>query len=94
MTCLVLGSEAVSALVGDRARRRDEVRAAMTVAHRKRHEVVVPTLVLAELYRGRGRSGLLDSLLSREAGIVVRDTDRVLARVVGALLDASRAAQR
>lgn len=89
MSCLVLDAEAVSALVGSRARRRDEVRAAMAVALRLRRDVVVPTLVLAELYRGRGRSSLLDALLARELGIVVRDTDRQLARLVGALLEGS-----
>jgi predicted nucleic acid-binding protein len=62
----------------------------MTVALRRHHDVVVPTLVLAELYRGRGRSALLDALLSRELGLVVRDTDRALARLVGSLLDVSR----
>lgn len=90
MSCLVLDAEPVAALAGAPSRRKEEVRAAMTVALRRHHDVVVPTLVLAELYRGRGRSALLDALLSRELGLLVRDTDRALARLVGSLLDVSR----
>jgi predicted nucleic acid-binding protein len=54
------------------------------------HDVVVPTLVLAELYRGFGRSQLVDALLARhEEAIACRDTDRNLARFVGAVLHAA-----
>ena len=63
------------------------VRRAMEAAARTGHDVVVPTLVLAELYRGSGRSQLVDALLARhEEAIACRDTDRNLARFVGAVL--------
>lgn len=62
----------------------------MTAATRLGRDVIVPTLVLAELYRGRGRSAVMDALLSRETGVLLRDTDRALARLVGGLLDAAR----
>lgn len=91
MSCLVLDAEAVSALTGAKSRRQQEVRAAMAVAARLGRDVIVPTLVLAELYRGRGRSAVLDALMSREVGVLLRDTDRALARLVGGLLDAARA---
>jgi hypothetical protein len=37
----------------------------MEAAARTGQDVVVPTLVLAELYRGAGRSHLVDALLAR-----------------------------
>ncbi len=86
MSCVVLDAEALSALAGKTSARKREVRAALTVAHRLGREVVVPTLVLAELYRGRGRSSLIDACLSRETGLLIRDTDRALARLVGGVL--------
>ena len=45
-------------------------------------------MTLAELYRGVGRSQALDALLAREEpeGLLLRDTDRRLARLVGGLL--------
>jgi hypothetical protein len=54
-------------------------------------DVIVPALVLAELYRGPGRTHLVDACLSRETGIAIRDTDRALARLVGAVLASARA---
>ena len=48
--------------------------------------MVIPTLVLAESYRGRARTQAVDALLARETGFRLRDTDRPLARLVGALL--------
>lgn len=89
MSCVVLDAEAFSALAGEASARKREVRAALTVAARLRRDVVVPTVVLAELYRGRGRSALIDACLSRETGFAVRDTDRVLARLVGGVLTAA-----
>ncbi len=89
--CVVLDAEAVSALSGGAGKRQREVRAAMTAALRLGRAVIVPTLVLAELYRGRKRSALVDACLSRETGLGVRDTDRELARLVGAVLAAARA---
>jgi hypothetical protein len=60
----------------------------MEAARRLRRDVAVATGTLAELYRGAGRSQALDSLLAREStdGLVLRDTDRSLARLIGALL--------
>ena len=64
----------------------------MTAAHRLRRDVTVPTVILAELYRGAGRNQMIDALLSRETqALELRDTDRVLARLVGAVLSAARA---
>ncbi|HET9256898.1 MAG TPA: hypothetical protein VFO16_17120, partial [Pseudonocardiaceae bacterium] len=64
------------------------VRRALTTAHRLGREVVVPTVVLAELYRGAGRSQALDALLSRMEpdGLALRDTTRSFARLVGSVL--------
>ena len=86
MSCVVLDAEALSSLAGKASARKREVRAALTVAARLGRDVVVPTLVLAELYRGRGRSSLIDACLSRETGLSIRDTDRTLARLVGGIL--------
>jgi hypothetical protein len=68
-----------------------EVRAALRAAARLRREVVVPSVILAELYRGPRHNPLVDACLSRETGIRVRDTDRPLARIVGGVLAAARA---
>lgn len=87
--CVVLDSEAMSAL-GERASKRQrEVRAALTAANRLGREVVVPALTLAELYRGPNRSKLIDSCLARETGIRVQVTDRSFARLVGGILAAA-----
>jgi hypothetical protein len=66
------------------------VRAALRAAVRLRREVVVPSVILAELYRGPRHNALVDACLSRETGIQVRDTDRSLARLVGGVLAAAR----
>jgi len=84
---VALDSEALTALAGPDSGAKRRVRRAMEAAARTGHEVVVPTLVLAELYRGAGRSQLVDALLARhEEAIACRDTDRNLARFVGAVL--------
>ena len=85
---LVLDAEAVSALLSPRHPDERRVRRALEAARRLRREVVIATVTLAELYRGAGRSHALDALLARETteGILLRDTDRQLARLVGALL--------
>lgn len=83
---LVLDAEGLSALAGRSSRRQVEVRAAMRAAARLGRDVVVPTVVLAELYRGARRSRFVDACLSRETGIRIRDTDRPLARLVGGVL--------
>ncbi|MCB9578995.1 MAG: VapC toxin family PIN domain ribonuclease [Polyangiaceae bacterium] len=90
--CLVLHAEAMSALGGRSTKRQREVRAAMSAAFRLGREVVVPAVVLAELYRGRDHDQLLDACLSRETGetgIYVRPTDRSMARLVGGILAAA-----
>lgn len=64
----------------------------MTAAHRLRRDVAIPTVILAELYRGAGRSHLIDALLARqEKALELRDTDRTMARLVGAVLAAAGA---
>lgn len=89
MSCVVLDAEALSALAGVDSQRKREVRAALTIAGRLQREVVVPAVVLAELYRGQGHSALVDACLSRETGLLIRDTDRPLARLVGGVLTAA-----
>jgi predicted nucleic acid-binding protein len=89
---LVLDNAAVAALAGPDSRSQRHVRRAMTAAARLRREVSVPTVVLAELYRGAGRNQMVDALLSREVrALELRDTDRVLARLVGGVLSAAGA---
>jgi predicted nucleic acid-binding protein len=83
-----LDAEAVSALAGPDGARKRRVRRALEAAARTKSDVIVPALVLAELYRGVGRMQLVDALLARhERSLGVRDTDRVLARLVGAVLN-------
>lgn len=88
--CVVLDAEALVALAGGPGRRNVEVRAALSAAARLRREVVVPCVILAELYRSSRHNALVDACLSRETGIRVRDTDRPLARIVGGVLAAAR----
>ncbi len=83
---MVLDAEAFSSLAGRPTPREREVRAAMRAAERRGRDVVVPTVVLAQLYRGPRHSQLVDSCLSRETGVWARDTDRQLARLVGGVL--------
>jgi predicted nucleic acid-binding protein len=85
---LVLDAEAVDALLNPRHPAERKVRRAMEAARRLRHEVAFATGTLAELYRGAGRNQALDALLARESGdgLLLRDTDRSLARLIGALL--------
>jgi hypothetical protein len=63
----------------------------MEVARRLDRAVLVPAVVLAELYRGPGHNSAVDACLSRETGIGIRDTDRSFARMVGGVLAAARA---
>ena len=83
---LILDSEALATLGGRPSRRQEEVRAAMRAAALMHRDVIVPAVILAELYRGAGRNQLVDACLARETGIRVRDTDRPLARLVGVVL--------
>lgn len=86
MSRLVLDAEAFNALAGPRSARGREVTRALVAARRAESDVVVPTVVLAELYRP-GRLALVDACLARhETGITARDTDRPLARLVGGVL--------
>ena len=87
----MLDAEAVTALGDPSSSGFNHVRAALTAADRLGRDVVVACVTLAELYRGRNRSQIVDSLLSREAGVVLRDTDRSFARLVGGVLVAANA---
>lgn len=88
---LVLDAEAFTVLARGRGRRFEEVRAALEAARRLRRDVIVPAVVLAELYRAPKHNALVDACLSRDTAIEVRDTDRALARLVGGVLAAARA---
>ena len=87
---LVLDQRALDALATSDGPARRRVRQAMTAAARLRRDVVAPTVILAELYRGGGRNQFIDALLAREEhAIVLRDTDRTFARLVGGVLAAA-----
>jgi predicted nucleic acid-binding protein len=90
---LVLDAEAISALLDPHHPAERNVRRAMEAARRLRREVAIATGTLAELYRGTGRNQALDALLARESGdgLLLRDTDRSLARLIGAILAEARA---
>jgi predicted nucleic acid-binding protein len=89
---VALDSEALNALAGRDTPAKRKVRRALEAAARTKSDVVVPTLVLAELYRGAGRSQLVDALLARhEHAIETRDTNRTLARFVGGILHSAGA---
>jgi hypothetical protein len=93
---LVLDAEAVNALLDPRHPHERTVRRAMEAARRLRREVAIATGTLAELYRGAGRNHGLDALLARELGdgLLLRDTDRSLARLIGALLAEAGGSQK
>jgi predicted nucleic acid-binding protein len=87
-----LDAEAFNALAGPDSPRKQQVRRILGAARRLGREVLVPSLVLAELYRGRGHNQLVDACLARErASLDSRDTDRSLARIVGGVLAGARA---
>jgi hypothetical protein len=88
MMRLVLDAEAVNALLDPRHPAQLKVRRAMRAARTLGRDVVIATGTLAELYRGGGRNQALDAMLAREAkdGLLLRDTDRSLARLIGGLL--------
>jgi predicted nucleic acid-binding protein len=91
---LILDSEALATLGGRPSKRQEEVRAAMRAAVLMQRDVVVPAVILAELYRGPGHNQTVDACLARETGIRVRDTDRPLARLVGGVLTGAKADSR
>lgn len=88
---LILDSEALSSLAHPQGQRFSEVRAALEAARRLRRDVLVPAVVLAELYRGPKLNQMVDACLSRETGLQIRETDREFARLVGSVLAASKA---
>lgn len=91
MSRLVLDAEAFNALAGPSSSRRTAVRRALTAVERVGGEVVVPAVVVAELYRP-GRLAMVDACLARStAAPKCRDTDRALARLVGGVLTAAGA---
>jgi predicted nucleic acid-binding protein len=87
-----LDAEAFNALAGPDSERKRRVRRILLAAQRLGREVLVPSVVLAELYRGHGHNQLVDACLARErAALESRDTDRHLARIVGGVLTAAGA---
>jgi predicted nucleic acid-binding protein len=87
-----LDAEALNVLAGRDSPRKQHIRRILRAAQRLGREVLVPSVVLAELYRGRGHNELVDACLARErASIETRDTDRHLARIVGGVLTAAGA---
>lgn len=87
MLAVVLDSQAVTALAERNHRRNRHVMRYLEAARRLKRPVIVPTVVLAELYRGPGRNALVDSCLARqEDALELRDTDRAFARLVGSVL--------
>ncbi|HET8615053.1 MAG TPA: PIN domain-containing protein [Actinomycetales bacterium] len=92
---LVLDSAGLEALA--RARPSDSIRALLAEAHRRGREVLVPTLVCAEVARGQQRTRRLEAALHRHEAtqgerppVRLVDTDFTLARQVGAILAATR----
>lgn len=84
---VALDAEAFNALAGPDSPRKQRVRRILRSARRLGRDAMVPSLVLAELYRGRGHNQLVDACLARErASLDTRDTDRHLARIVGGVL--------
>lgn len=89
---VALDAAAFNALAGPDTPRKQHVRRILGAARRLGREVLVPSVVLAELYRGRGRNQLVDACLARESeSLTSRDTDRALARIVGGVLAAAGA---
>ena len=88
---VVLDSTALDSLARTRTPAQTQVRSAIRAAIKRHRDVIVPAVVLAELYRGPRHSQVVDSCLSRDTGIKVRDTDRGLAKLVGGVLHAAKA---
>ncbi len=87
----MLDAEALSSIARQRGPRFQEVYAAVEAARRLRRHIVTPAVTLAELYRGPGHNQIVDSCLSRETWVDIRDTDRAFARFVGGVLASARA---
>lgn len=89
---VALDAEALNALAGPDSVRKQKVRRILRRARALDREAFVPSVVLAELYRGRGQNQLVDACLARErSSLDSRDTDRHLARIVGGILAAADA---
>lgn len=91
---LVLDAAGLDALAGPRPP--DGLRALLAEAHRRGREVVVPTLVCAEVARGGTRTRAVESAVARHdrargerPALRLVDTDFDLARQVGAILEAA-----
>ena len=83
----VLDAEAVVALLSPDHGSHRQVLAVLEAARRLGRDVAVANVTLAELYRSAGRTAAVDGLLAREReGLLLRDTDRSLARLVGGVL--------
>lgn len=91
---LVLDAAALAALTQPRPP--DQLRALLQEAANRRREVVVPTIVCAEVARGRARTRSLEAAIRRhdtargeQPALRLVDTDFDLARQVGSILEAS-----
>ncbi|MGI8685193.1 MAG: PIN domain-containing protein [Acidimicrobiales bacterium] len=91
---LVLDAAGLDALAAPRPP--DTLRALLAEAHRRGREVIAPTLVCAELARGRSRTRALEATVARHdrtrgerPALRLIDTDFFLARQVGAILEAT-----
>jgi predicted nucleic acid-binding protein len=91
---LVLDAAGLDALASPRPP--DYLRALLAEAHRRGRDVIAPTVVCAEVARGRARTRALEAAVARRGrGEVERpvlrlvDTDFDLARQTGAILDAT-----
>lgn len=76
----------------------EALRALLAEAHRRRREVLTPTVVCAEVARGRSRTRALEAAVSRHErsrgerpALRLIDTDFALAKQVGAILEAAEA---
>lgn len=85
MSAVVLDAEALNVLVAG-AQGERIVRTWLEAARRTGGDVLVPAAVLAELYRTARHEAAVDSLLAREPGFAIANTDRHLARSIGRLL--------
>jgi hypothetical protein len=72
---LVLDAVALSGFARQRGQRFREARAALEAARRLQRDVVVPAVILAELYRGHGHNQVIDACLSRESWIRAPEAD-------------------
>jgi predicted nucleic acid-binding protein len=93
---LVLDAAGLDALGG--APPPESVRALLAEAHRRGADVIVPTIVCAELCRGAARTRAVEAALGRHdrsrgerPAVRRRDTDFTLARQVGAILHGAEA---